>query len=371
MIAVCTVTATMAGGVPLELTSTQLTLDDSWSPYAQAALVARMPADASLLDPRTASPLTLNYRQEFGPTTLVSALSTMWAGALVSALSTAYGSGVFVPGEAYRDPVDRVAVLHVRRRRRRTDGTVEVDLASGEALISDLRHMGGGAYIYPAGTLRELVGYIFEDLADLTPHTFTLAPGSDDYALGENPSLEPGMTYDDFLAPYLQAGNLRLWCDELGLFHLTDTDAEVGGALVLDGGVNVTGSGDVIDRDGDLWADAVIIEYDGADTGLPYISAYPRDGSLVSKTLYMRVESPPPFDQFSPPDDLDAPAKNVYNRLQRRGREIPVEGVADYAATPGTSVTVTGNAGSFAGIVRAVTWTTPDHKMIVTTRDIT
>ena len=371
MIADCSVTAALGGGVALALTSTRFTLDDSWSPYAQASLVARMPADATLLDPRTASPVTLNYRQAFGPVYLVSALSAEWAGSLVSDLSAAYGSGVFVPGDAYRDPVDRVAVLHVRRRRRNSDGTVDIDLASGEALLSDVRHMGGGAYIYPAGTLRELVEYVFEDLGDLTPHTFTLAAGSDDYALADSPTLEPGMKYDDFLDPYLQAGNLRLWCDELGLFHLTDTSATVGGSLALTGATNMTGSTDEIDRDGELWADSVIVEYDGADTGLPYISGYPRDGSKVSKTLYIRVEAAPPFDQFSTPDALDAPAMNIYNRLQGRAHTIAADAVADYSATPGTAVTVEGTAGSFGGIVRAVTWTTPDHRMNVTTRDIT
>lgn len=383
MLAICTVTATLANGTALELTTSKLTLDDSWTPYAQASLVVMPPTNLDLIDPRNAPTITLKYHQHYGPVKavsglsaawggkLVSALTTAWAGKLVSALSTAYGSGTYVAGEAYRDPVDRVAVLHIRRRRCNTDGSADIDLASAEALLADLRSMQGGTRLYAASTLRELVEDVFDELNVATAHTFTLATGDADTPVAPSPTLSPGQSYTDFFTPYLQAGNLRLWADELGLFHLTMADAILTGALVLSVATNVEASTDEIDRDGDLWADSVVVEYNDPETGTPYISAYPQDGRTISKTRHVRVDALPPFDQFSTPDMVDQAAKNIYDRLQGRGREVPVDAVSDFSTTPGTPVTATLLAGTLTGIVRAVEWRTPENTMTVTTRDIT
>ncbi|RJT89812.1 hypothetical protein D6T64_05615 [Cryobacterium melibiosiphilum] len=288
----------------------------------------------------------------------------------MSALSTAYGSGTFIDGEAYRDPIDRVAVLHIRRRRRNTDGSADIDLASAEALLADLRSMQGGARLYSASTLRELVGDIFEELNAATAHTFTLAVGDADTPVAPSPTLSPGQSYIDFFTPYLQAGNLRLWADELGLFHLSMADAILTGALVLSVATNVEGATDEIDRDGDLWADSVVVEYNDPETGTGYISAYPQDGRTISKTRHVRVDAYPPFDQFTAPDEVDLAAKNIYDRLQGRGREVPIDAVSDFSATPGTPVAATLLTGTLTGVVRAVEWRTPENTMTITTRDI-
>ncbi|TFC94577.1 hypothetical protein E3T28_14845 [Cryobacterium sinapicolor] len=379
MITSGSVTATVAG-VALNIKESSLTVDDSWSRYGQCDLTIVTPPNTALLDPRLTPDVTLTYSQEYGPVKpvsqlstawagkLVSALSTAWAGKLVSALSTAYGSGTYTAAP-YRDTAGISAVLHVRKRTITQDGLTVLHLETHDALLEDLRSMNGADRLYSSYTLRTLIAEVFAELTLATGRSFTLAPGPTDADVPLYPTMKPGQTFLDFFTPYLQQANLRLWCDLDGVFQLTVADAPVAGTIALSGALSVIDAQDNIDRDQDLWADAVVVVYNESATG--YVSPYPTDGRPYSKVMTLTVDAAAPFNQFSSYAEVEAAAKNIWTRLQKRGREVPVDAVNDYAARPGmaASITLPGQP-VLAGIIRAVTWSTPENTMQVITRDL-
>lgn len=378
MISTSTVTAAV-GATALTVTDLTITLDDSWSRYAQADLTIITPANTAPLDPRLAPLITITAYQRFGPVKAVSNLTALWGGKLVSALTTAwktklvsamsaaYGSGAWT-GD-YREPGLVSAQLHVRSWTINLDGSTTLHLESHDALLEDLRSMHGSNWLYSSDTLRRLIAEVFQELGTATGRTFTLAPGWTDTPVMAYPTLKPGQTYSEFLTPYLQQGGLRLWCDLDGIFQLTLADAPIAGAITLDGAQTVTGADDTINRDHDLWADGVSVIYNEAATG--FVSMYPTDGRLVTKVLAVTVDALAPFNQFSTWEQVEAPAKNIWDRLQKRGREAATDAVNDFSARPGMSTTLMlPGQPTRTGILRAVTWKTSGNTMTTTTRNL-
>jgi len=378
MISSGSVTA-QVGATVLDVTDLVLTLDDSWSRYAQCDLTIVTPASTGPLDPRLAPLVTITLSQQFGPVKPVSNLTTLWAGKavsalttawktkLVSAMSAAYGSGAWTG--AYREPGLVSAELHVRRWTINLDGTTTLHLETHDAFLEDLRSMHGANWLYTSDTLRGLIIEVFHELETMTGRTFTLATGWEDMAVMPYPTLKPGQTYQEFFTPYLQQGGLRLWCDLDGVFRLTLADVAIAGSITLDGSQTVTGADDTIDRDHDLWADGVAVIYNEAATG--NVSMYPTDGRPVSKVLSVTVDALAPFNQFSTWDQVEAAAKNIWTRLQNRGREATTDAVNDYSARPGMGATIQlPGQPTRSGIIRAVTWKTAGNTMTTTTRNL-
>lgn len=103
--------------VPLSVVDAQVTLDEGWSPYAQARLTCWTPPQALLdaIDPREGVRVNLTLTQDWGTE------------------EAPYGS-------VYREPVTRTFDLALRGREvDHETGTMTLDLASDEALAQDYR----------------------------------------------------------------------------------------------------------------------------------------------------------------------------------------------------------------------------------------
>lgn len=322
------------GATALAIISGTVTIDDTWSPYVQAHLTVATPSDPSVLDPRGDVRVTVD----------------------LTGRSTS-----------------RSMNLGARTRRNRTDGTTELDLASDEALLQDLKLISDGERTDDQSTVAGLIGHVFTSVLAGTAslHHFALTGTITDAPLVVSPQTQDaGSSYWDYFTPFLQQANRRLYCDEHGVFHLVTHDAAAAGTVVLTA-ANVTEAADVIERDSDLWADSVVVEYE-LPSGSASIMRFSWYGpASPSKTLHLKMPGRAPFDQFSDTVDIEAPARNIYNRLARRGRVAPVDAIANYSATPGQAASITTPLGpALAGTVQAITWRYPDAEMTVTTRNL-
>lgn len=340
-------TARLEDGTPLNVKEGSITLDDTWAPYVQAEITIATPASTSATDPRNLKRLVLVASRTVSPATA---------------------------------PVEtRTFNLHVRSRRINSDGDTVLTLASAEALLEDLKSpFNYGTLVM--FTVREFLAWLFTDhlVNDLASrNVFALTPGPADALLpypadelGPRPVwLAYGQSYWDLLSPILQATNLRLWCDELNVWRLTIPEAAVPGTVTLLVGDRVTGAEDLIDRDSELWADKVVMTYSNTDE--VGTSVYPPATTPCSFVLHIEHKGRAPFNQFSSESHRQASARNVYNRLQSRGRLAPVDAVSVYSTTPGQAASISTPATSpQAGVVQAVTWRFPAGDMTVTTRNL-
>lgn len=392
-----TATAT-AGGTPLQVINAELQLDDTWSPYLRGSLQVVTPTDPALLDPRDPDTvLEVTAAVQYGPEMQwVSDLTAEWAGGtkttadmtvlfggdLTSDVLAGYDRAWDGP---YLEPSQRTVRARPRRRLVESGGITTLQLATDEALLHDLRCLiGGGLYPSTGSTLRDVIRELFADLTAQTAYTFTLADGPADMTLPEiqlssgGPmyrlaQTKTGQTWWDFLTPFLQVSDLRLWCDPAtGLFRLTENDAPSTARTAVfstGNGGNVLKAWEEIDKDADLWGDAAVIDYQAnpADAGALHTSvAVDLD---YTKVLYLEVDAISPINQFTA--EPDTAAYLMYQRAKRRGRTVPVNALSDYAVEPGCTATLDIPLSvPLTGTVQAVTWRIPEWEMTVTTRDL-
>ena len=340
-----TMTATV-GGVAVAVISGQVALDDTWSPYVQATLDIVAPAVISSIDPRTLARIVITETRTVVPAT--------------------------VPSET------RSFNLHIRSRVLHDDGTATLTCTSDEALLQDLKSL------FESGkpdltTVRGLINWLFNthfktDIQSV--NVFSLLAGSADGALefSQNDGavwLAYGQSYWDLLTPFLQSKNLRLWCDEARVWRLTAANATVSGSVTLATGDRITGAEDQIDRDNDTWCDMVLVSYKRSTEFGPSIYPLPGAGP-ISKVFHVEVDARAPYNQFSYDATIQAPARLIYERLQKRGRTAPIDALSIYTVTPGMAAQiVTPTTASQTATVQAVTWRHPQDEMTVTTRNLT
>ena len=392
-VSIHSVTLTLGNGLELAPIFASLTLDESWSPFAQASVTVTTPADLSLIDPRLDITADLRFTARYGSLAFVSDYSVLYGAGLVSALTTAWASKLVsaISGDPERSfnpefvaSSQRFARLGIRSREVREDGTTVLGLASAEALLQDLRIMLDVGWINRE-TVRELVSLFFDQFlaGDKSLHTFVLAPGVTDGFLpfGQN-TLYPearyqylimGASWWDMIAPFVLAANLRLWCDELGVFQLTPRSVTLPGTITISAAVNLTAATDTISRAGDEWADSVIMIWrwmkpDGVrDTA---ISVWPVTDTNPSKTLLIEEDSPPPFSVSTPMGER--PAALVYARVSGRGHQMPVKAISDYSVTPGQTALITlPDTAPQTGFIQSVSWSFPADEMTITARNLT
>lgn len=141
-----------------------------------------------------------------------------------------------------------------------------------------------------------------------------------------------GQTALEFLRPILQARGLRLVCDEQRVWTLRDEDYTAPGSLTIRHGVNLTGGGDVIDRDSGEWFDGRVTRYkwttpDGVQREMVDSFALPG----AQQIGYLEINAAYP-----------GPGRSEYavRRAQQRGLEITASRVADWAASAEQPLTV-------------------------------
>ena len=372
-----------------------VTLDESWSPYAQGRLTLVTPDDLDQLDPREGGRCTITLTRKFGNSLLTSMLTALFGSGTTASLTMAYGAGltsaisavyghVWTAGETRRNQ-SRTFDLGIRQREITTAGTVELALSSDEALLQDFAPFGSPDYdgaIWYAGpvgvvaTLAELCQWA----VDLVSPGATFAPVVRDFDISSNyvvtvPAVGDGYPWMagksawDFLTPFLELASLRLWCDETRVWHLTETVYDTPGSLAVTAGVDLVDASDQVSRDDDGWADAVVVVYRSTDavTGVNLIghdsAPEPLSWPVGGRTLTIEHNDTP----YPGP----GAAAGILERSLLRGRNVPATAISDYTANPGIPTTVTPLTGDpYVGNLRAVTWDAARAEMNLELRNV-
>ncbi|MGV8851710.1 MAG: hypothetical protein ACOH1M_03970 [Rhodoglobus sp.] len=159
----------------------------------------------------------------------------------------------------------------------------------------------------------------------------------------------PGTLDWDYVAPLVQAGGLRLFCDEKRDWRLIDPlTYSVPGQINVAAGTNATSGRDTISRQQEDWFDAVVIEYRWTDDeGLPKV-AYDSASAGGTKLLKRVVERPFPGA---------GAAQSILSLYLGRGRTVDVEALADLTTTPGMALVMSLPGTPIqVGVVSSVTW---------------
>lgn len=358
-----------AGGVLLPADEVEVTLDESRVPFAAARLT--MPytvALADLLDPRASAVprVLLDLAQRFSGSQPVSVLPGS-----VADLTARYGGSVsavtYDLGEAWNAGGFRRTRRHafdLGVRSRRIDhlaGTLTVELASDEALLTDSGLLSATA-LSPAGlTVRDAVQLVLDRVA---PGAALVTSEGAQTIAADAAVWAPGVSGWDYLSPLTASANLRLWCDEHRVWRLAAPESIIApGQATLAATGTVTGASDTVDRNDDLWADAVVVTYTWTDASgvrhVAYDVAGPGDASRV-----LHIERATPWPRAG-----EAAAR--LRKLRGRGRVLSIDAVADPEVVPAqaASLSVPGTPVQ-TGWVQAVTWQLPADEMTVTTRDL-
>jgi len=391
--------AVLPNGTTGKPTAGTITIDESWSPYAQATITVPMPATLAAFDPRlpSAPRVVVNVQQDFTDADAVSVFTATFGGGTVAALSAAFGSGTvaaitaahnrpWTPGE-YRRRVIRKFDLGIRRRSRGPDNTLVLTLASDEALLQDIAPlMGGGGDEGPvgggvlaAGSLSELVSGLLQATlgatlaptdvnVDLSPYREVWGPGTPGLGI-EWPA---GVTAWDFINEFVQLAGARLWCDENRVWHLDRAPLDFALSLTVASAVSLLDFTDEISRDAD-WYDAAVVVYNwtNAAGATFYTTDYARADYLTpyTRTYVVNRDLGKRSSSFMPPTGA---AAGLLAQVSVLGRLVPVAAVNDFNATPGSALTITlPDAAPLNGRLSSVSWGIDSRQMKLSTRNMT
>lgn len=367
-----TLTATVAPlGLALDEVDASVTLDEGWSPYAQATITCKLPdaAGQDLLDLRdTLLRLDLRARQDFAsPWTLgtltdavggsMAALTAMFGGRPLSAMYQTFS----LPWNAFgRRPSTsrRFDLLITSRRFNHLDGTFTIEAASDEALLHSDALVATAPFNPGTTSVRAIAAIVLARIgAQLQPGT------ADGTVTTDGTVWSPGVTAWDYVSPLLQAVNLRLWCDEQRRWWITEVLPTAAGALVLTPTATITELSDTMQVTGDVWFDAVLVTYKWTDAYDLNQVAYDAAGPTSPRNVY-RIEKATPYPGAGA-------AAGILSRAQGRGRVLDVRAVSDYSALPGQPVTIAPpDTEVQTGYVTSVAWSWPDGEMRVASRGL-
>lgn len=326
-----TITASVAEvGLELDVKRATIALDEAWAPYCQAELTCSLPpADVlAIIDPRAGARVFITITQTVHP-----------------------------PNPDVAAQI-RTFDLGVRTRRADyTTGELTITAASDEALLQDYARVTGTPYTPGTTSARAAIAYAVERV------DATLDAGTADATIDPEASTwVAGLSGWDYVAPIVQAANLRLWCDENRRWHLTEANSLVTGYADLEYRSTITSLSDNIDRAAE-WADAVVIEYRWTDSaGEQHVSYDTASDPGFSKTLKLEHPTKKP---------AAGAAARVLKRVRARGRSVEVRAVSDFGISPAMPAAITmPDAGLVTGAVAALTWSFPEDEMEVRTRDL-
>ena len=319
-----------------------ITVDDSWSPFAQGTLVLPYdPALADALDSRGVPPrIDLTLTQSYGT-------GNEWNP---------------VPKAPYIRSMD----LGVRARQvDHGAGTITVTVSSDESRLHEYARRGSTSVSPSTLTVVDAVRLVLDAVFGSGGYTLTTDEGGTAISTTSAEWL-PGVTGWDYLEPICTSAGLRLWCDETNVWRL-DKPFEVytPGLVVLAATQNDTRADDTIDRDSDTWYDAVQVTYTSTNvtTGATVIEYDSVGASSPTKVLVVKYDRPKP---------RDGAAQAFMDKIDGQGVVLGIDAVADFTAYPAMEARLTiPDTPDLYGWVSAVTWTLPDDEMTVTTRQLT
>jgi hypothetical protein len=377
-------TATVvAGNIALKPTEGTITLDREWAPYGQAEIVAPLENAAQLvaIDPRGDVRVSVVIEQATGRVDTLADMTRRWGAGPLSALSTEYAGDTVTtitnqnyddwntPGAPYALPTRRTLALGLRSRTIDHDArTVTMTLATHEAILQDFvwQHttdLTVSECTTPLNVVHWGLVLVFGGTLGLSSWTADAGGISLDPSENKWPA---GMSIWDWLYGITNRLGFRLWCDELGAWHLRTDVRALPYIATLSGAENVTDAVDTIDRDG-AWANAVAIRWHWFDGNGQEQAAYDYAG-LGANTPFRRVHTVTYESPYPGPGN----AQRMLDRLRKAGRVIDAVAINDYRVEPGVHATVTiPETPAQTGIVSAVTWHFPDDVMEVKTRELT
>jgi hypothetical protein len=361
-------------GLALDVIDASFTLDEANAPYAELTLTAALPepADRALIDLRTtALTLAVSIRQDFGTPWAVATITTapLYAGTVASLTALLGGQPLGSLTNRYYQPWNGSSVLSSRTRdaaltvKQRTfndsTSTLTLTAVSGEdRLVSDAL-IAVTPWDPGSTSLKQISALVLER------YGATLAPESLDATVTESPSTiwQPGVGAWEYLNPLFEAASLRLWCDELGVWRISERQSITPGAVTITPTNDLTELSDTMSLDPAVWYDAVVIEYRWTDALDLNAIAYDIAGETVPRSV-LRVKRNTIFPG-------PGAALGVLNRGQGRGRVLNIAALSSYEVSPGISATITPpNTPALTGYVSAVTWRYPSNEMDVTTRGL-
>jgi hypothetical protein len=398
------------GTTQLGVIDAQITLDESWNPYAQASVTLPLKEELiDQLDPRTGARISLYATQSYGVSDKLSSLTAtygggtiaditaVWTGQTIGNLSAWYfvpynasGSNTFATltslygGGTIADLTDaweglyfwEISELYSRsypsgifnnarrqfdltirsRRININEATIVLTLESNEALLQDLCLVQDINFSPATTDLRTIVKGVLARIGDgLVAGTATATVTADATIWA------PGQTAWDYLTPMLKQAGLRLFCDERRRWYLVEDTYVADGIVELFSNETITNAAEEISRDDDSWYDSVVIKYTWVNDLKETIVSYDTAGvENYQKTKLIEINSLNP--------GLGA-AQRILERALSRGITKDVTAVANYRLTPSTAcnIYITGYPKE-EGYVRSVAWNFPADTMTVNTR---
>ncbi|GLK17746.1 hypothetical protein [Herbiconiux flava] len=363
--------------------SGSFTLDESWSPFGQGQLVFDLDTcpELAALDPDGTQYMWLDMTQSYGTALRLGDFSRVhWGVADVSAaqgdepvsdLSTffrTFGYG----GEA--EPADDVRRRFPRLmvRSRETDpvaGTVTIGVSTLDAVLQDRAHASDTVpeLFPPAGMTKvlDLVNWVLSSTAfDQVAVTADNAETAT-FSREENP-WSTGTTAIEYLSPILQRADLLLYCEPNGLWTLRRAAVPIAAlpqAATLSGASTVVSVQERIDMDRTV-TQSVLVIYEWTDSDGQRQTRYDAaqlPGQDTRRPLVVRYERPFPGS---------GAAARILSQVARRRRAVPVDAVSDYRVSPGMQLDVIVPQVLVRCRVRSITWTIPEDRMSITTRDV-
>lgn len=275
----------------------------------------------------------------------------------LAGISAAYGEPYNTTGTRPSTHVRCDLMLRAREVDHRA-GTVTIEATSGEAALIDYGLVSRSAMVPGTATVRGCVNMVLAHV--LQTAVSTVGTGSEPVE-SEATSWLPGESAWSYLASIVGSAGLRLWCDEVGLWHLADPELEQAAGNTVQSVDSLTELADSISRD-ETWADSAVVTYRWEDSsGVVHVV---HDVSNTQGTKTISLEQNRPFPGYGL-------ARAIVRKAKSRKRVLRIGSVSSYSVRPyqAAQVSVPGLAAQ-AGVVAGVTWLQPADEMTVETRDV-
>lgn len=383
--------------VELNLLDGTITLDDNWSPYAQATIVIPTPTSITLWDSRVPSNgsqpsrVTLTAFQEFCESEPMSTWTADFAHVSDITAAFAHCSDITAAmvNNLWGNPTTPAAVyrkfdLAIVNFAPQDDGTSEVTLTSDEHFATETQkpfQVAGDttAIIDPTlpavvnitgmGSLRQYIAGKLALWLYFLGAGLKFAPSSFDYDLGVLAAITPIVNPNyvplwDFLAVYVTLTGGRLWCDETRTWHFESAPTSAPGTFTFDASASAITWRSSIGRD-TTWYNEVAIVYSWTDAA--NVAHVQVDQATVAGFEFMERTL---VQQSNVPYPGPGAAAALLARVITYGNDPTIEAVNDFSVTPGQPASIAMPTGDFTGVVGAVSWNIGKAEMSVTPRQL-
>lgn len=359
----------------LNVTSLDVRMDEEWIPYIQARVVCAL-GDGSItsVNPQAGDVwVTVTAVRTFGRFDRISDVSRRYRGLTLAAFTERFrGSPLSAISQSlYHDYTNEGAMSRVDGRSwrlmlrsvavDRKAGTVTMELASGEARLTDWQHMSPNADRIPGAAMLDKINWILRLAGFGSGVTYFPSTTPTDAELGNEAVRAPGSSALDFLTGLTRQHDLMLWCDEAGLWHLAK-DRSLPNTRKLRSTGNdrsVTEETTIRSRD-DGWVTAVMVIYTWEN--VDYYDIHTPFAPNPEDALVLRYNRPFPGPGL---------AENIYRRVRNRGRAMELVAVSQYGGiSPGQFVEYSSPRETVRGRLAAIRWQFPEDEMSIRLREV-